>query len=398
MIAHLDCSTGISGDKFLAALVDAGFGAEALRAGLQPLGLADAVHVVSRPSRGIAALGIDVDEVAGLPVHTWAAIRDFIAAAGLPTRVCARALAALGALAEAEAAVHGVPACDVHFHEIGAADTVVDVVGVALGLDALGIEHLTCTPLALGSGEVVTAHGTLPVPAPATAMLLEGVPCFGGAVPGELTTPTGAALVRTFADAFGAVPAMTVRAVGSGAGTRDIGVANVARLLVGEAPEKASPRASDVSGVTLQEIVVLETNIDHLSPEALAHAAERVLASGALDVWQTPIVMKKGRSAVLLSALSLPEEAAAIAARIVAETGSLGVRVAPTRRYAVPREVVVVETSFGPVRVKTWELDGVRHLRAEHDDVARIADAHLLPHEEVAARIAAEARTILGID
>jgi hypothetical protein len=236
------------------------------------------------------------------------------------------------------------------------------------------------------------------MPAPATARLLTGLPCYGGGVPGELTTPTGAALVRTFADAFGPIPAMTVRSVGSGAGTRDIGVANVARLLVGEPPETSPAAPSDVSGVTLEEIVVLETNIDHLSPEALAHAAERVLAAGALDVWQTPIVMKKGRSAVLLSALSLSDEAAAIAARIVAETGSLGVRIAPTRRYAVPREMVVIETSFGPVRVKTWELDGARSVRAEHDDVARIAASRALPHDEVAASIAAEARTALGLD
>jgi len=397
VIAHLDCSTGVSGDKFLAALVDAGFGAEALRAGLAPLGLADAVNVVSRPSHGIAARGIDVDEVAGLPVHTWAGIRDFIATCALPEQPRARALKTLGVLAEAEAAVHGVATDDVHFHEIGAADTIVDVVGVALGLDALGIEHLTCTPVALGSGTVATAHGTLPVPAPATARLLEGVPCYGGEVPGELTTPTGAALLRAFADAFGPVPAMTVRAIGSGAGTRDTGVANVARLLVGE-PLEAAAAAPDVSGVTLEEIVVLETNIDHLSPEALAHAAERVLASGALDVWQTPIVMKKGRLAVLLSALALPEEAAAVAARIVAETGSLGVRIAPTRRYAVPREVATVETSFGSVRVKTWELDGAFGLRAEHDDVARIAESQGLSHERVAGRIVAEAWGALGLD
>jgi hypothetical protein len=153
-----------------------------------------------------------------------------------------------------------------------------------------------------------------------------------------------------------------------------------------------------VSGVTPEEIVILETNIDHLSPEALAHAAERVLAAGALDVWQTPIVMKKGRAAVLLSALALPEEAAGLATRIVAETGSLGVRVAPTRRYAVPREVVTVETTLGPVRVKTWEVDGRLILRAEHDDISRIAASRALSHDDVAARISVEARRVLRLD
>ena len=399
MIAHLDCSTGISGDKFLAALVAAGFSAEALAEGLAPLGLADAVHVVPRPSRGIAAVGIDVDDVAGLPVRTWVGIRDLLATASLPERVRTRALAALGLLAEAEAAVHGVAVDDVHFHEIGAADTVVDVVGVTLGLDALGIEHLTCTSLALGGGTVATAHGTLPVPAPATARLLEGVPCYGGILPGELTTPTGAALVRAFADAFGPVPAMTVRAAGTGAGTRDIGVPNVARILVGESLQTVEPApAPDSPGISVEEIVVLETNIDHLSPEALAHAAERVLAAGALDVWQTPIVMKKGRVAVLLSALALPEEAALLAAQLIAETGSLGVRISPTQRFAAARRVDTVATSFGPMRVKVWEAAGAHGVRAEHDDVARIARERGLPHDEVAAVVVAQARTALGLD
>lgn len=393
MIAHLDCSSGISGDKFLAALVDAGFSEQALAEGLAPLGLGDAVHVVTRPSHGIAALGIDVDEVAGLPVHTWKDIRTLIGAAAIRERVRERALSALGLLAEAEATVHGVAVDDVHFHEIGAADTVVDIVGVALGLDALGIEHLTCSPVALGSGTVETAHGTLPVPAPATALLLTGVPCHGGPVAGELTTPTGAALVRAFADGFGVPPAMTLRAMGHGAGTRDPGVPNVARLLVGDHVASSFDGQEPVhEGVVLEEIVVLETNVDHLSPEALSHAAERILAAGALDVWQQPIVMKKGRAAVLLSALVLPEEAPLLAERIILETGSLGVRIAPTKRYIAPREVVMVETSLGPARVKTWGIGNVRGVRAEHDDVARIAVARDLPHAEVAAIIAHEAR------
>lgn len=392
MIAYLDCSTGISGDKFLGALVGAGFAPEALRNALVPLGLADAVEVREVRSNGLTAIGIEVADAPDTRLRHWTDTRSLLERATLPTPVREGALRAFTLLAQAEARVHGVPVDDVHFHEVGAADTIVDIVGVAAGLYALGVERLICTPVALGSGTIVTSHGTLPIPAPATATLLEGVPAYGGDIAGELTTPTGAALLSAFADGYGPMPAMTIRAAGLGAGTRDIGTPNVARLLLGDPPEPL-PAEDGVEEVTL-----LESNVDHLSAEHLAYAAERLLAAGALDVWQTPIVMKKGRAAVTLSVLTTPDSAPSLADRLMAETGSLGVRVRPVSRYVAEREVVDVETSLGRVRVKTWRLGERRGVRAEFDDVARIAADSGRPAPEIAALLAEEARAVLGID
>lgn len=392
MIAYLDCSTGISGDKFLGALVGAGFSAEMLRESLAPLGFGDAVTVREVRSGGMAATGIDVADEPDARLRHWSDIRLLLEGAALHAPVRDGALRAFTLLAEAEACVHGCAISDVHFHEVGAADTIVDIVGVAAGLHALGVERLVCTHVALGSGTVDTSHGVLPVPAPATAALLEGVPAYGGDIAGELTTPTGAALLRAFADGYGPMPEMTVRASGAGAGTRDIGVPNIARILLGDAPEAtaADPGSEDV--------VVLESNVDHLSAEHLAYAAERLLDAGALDVWQTPIVMKKGRAAVTLSVLATPDSAASLAARMMGETGSLGVRVIPVRRHVAEREVVEVETSLGRVRVKTWQIGERSGVRAEFDDVARIATESDRPAAEVAALLADEARALLGMD
>ncbi len=392
MIAYLDCSTGISGDKFLGALMGAGFTPEQLRGALAPLGLGDAVEVVAMRSHGIAATGIRVTDVPDSRLRTWADIRSMLAEAALPAAVRDAALRAFGLLAEAEAGVHGVPVDEVHFHEIGAADTIVDIVGVTAALHALRIERLTCTPIALGSGTVATSHGMLPVPAPATAALLEGVPVYGGDIAGELTTPTGAALVHAFATGFGPLPEMTVRATGIGCGTRDIGTPNIARLLLGDSPEPLP------AGTGAEEVALLESNVDHLSAEHVAYAAERLLEAGALDVWQTPIVMKKGRAAVTLSVLTTSASAASLADRLMAETGSLGVRVRPVERYVAEREIVEVDTSLGRVAAKMWRLGERRGVRAEFEDVARIALETGRPASEIAAVLAEEARAVLGIN
>lgn len=385
MIAYLDCSTGISGDKFLGALLDAGFSVEALREGLQPLGLAEAVTVIERRSHGIVGVGIEVADVPRAETRTWVGIRSLLAGASLPGAVQRRATSALEALARAEATVHGVPLGEVHFHEIGAADTIVDVVGTALGLHALGIESLVSSPVVVGFGTVSTSHGILPVPAPATALLLEGVHAVGGTIQSELTTPTGAALVREFVTGYGPLPGMVVRHVGTGVGTRDIGQPNIARILIGEA--NAADRPADA-----EEVVVLQSNIDHMSPEHAAHAALRLLEAGALDVWQTPIVMKKGRAALTLSVLATPESAPALAALTIVETGTLGVRVDPTVRYIAPRETRVLPTSFGDVRFKLWSDERGEHVRAEYDDASRVARERGLPIAEVAQVLEDQAR------
>ncbi|TDB38191.1 MAG: nickel pincer cofactor biosynthesis protein LarC [Actinobacteria bacterium] len=392
MIAYLDCSTGVSGNKFLGALINAGFTIEELRATLAPLGLADAVAVHEVRSAGIAAVGVEVAQAEDARWRHWRDIRAMLESAeGLAEPVRADAIRAFTLLAEAEARVHGVPVEQVHFHEVGAADTIVDIVGVAAGIQALGIERLVASPVAVGSGTIECSHGVLPVPAPATAALLEGIVICDGGIAGELTTPTGAALLRAFVSEYGALPPMTVRACGTGAGTRDIGVPNVTRILLGDvtAPLALEPGA--------EAVVVLHSNVDHLSAEHLAYAAERLLEAGALDVWQTPIVMKKGRAAVTLSALTMPDEAAALSARLIAETGTLGVRIDPTTRFIAKREVVELKTSLGSVRVKSWQLGDRRGARPEFEDVARTASAKGRPVAEVAAELTAEARRLLGI-
>ena len=389
MIAYLDCSTGVSGDKLLGALVSGGFDVDVLSDALASLGL-NGVRVSAREctSHGVTGVGIDVQEP-GAPHRNWVELSDLLVAADLPAQVADGALHALGILAHAEAQVHGCEPEDVHFHEIGASDTIADILGVSLALHALGVRDLVASPIAVGSGTVTTAHGELPVPAPATALLLRGMPIVTGSVPGELTTPTGAALLATFATGFGAPPPMTLRRVGTGCGTRDLGLPNACRLLLGESDTPAPGR---------EDVVVLETNIDHLTAEELAVASERLREAGALDVWQTPIVMKKGRAATLLSALAHSAEAPSFAERLIAETGTLGVRMIPATRRLTERDVAEIETSLGVARFKTAYLpDGTRALRVESDDAARIAAERGLPVDEAARVLEADAARATGV-
>lgn len=390
MIAYLDCSTGVSGDKFLGALVGAGFDLDRLREVLAGMGL-DRVTVQASActSGGLSAVGITVAEPGSPHVRHWREIRDLTASAPVPAPVRDGAMRALTLLAEAESRVHGVPVDDVHFHEIGAADTIVDVVGVALALHDAGVTSMAASPVAVGSGTVVTSHGELAVPAPATALLLEGLPIVPGSAGGELTTPTGAALLRAYVTSFGAVPAMTLRRTGTGCGTRDLGMPNVCELLLGE------PLAQDDGHDTT---VVLEANIDHLTPEELAVAAERLRGCGALDVWQTPIVMKKGRSATMLSVLVSEADAGRIADRVIAETGTLGVRIIPARRRVIERDVAEAVTSIGAARFKvTYLPDGTRALRVESDDAARIAAERGIGVDEASRILEAEAARATGV-
>ncbi len=389
MIGYLDCSTGVSGDKFLGAMLDLGeasgaFTAGDLRALVSALAPEARVTVERVTSHGIAATGVRV-EAAEQPAHRhWPDIRAMLETAELPDAVRTSAIAAFEALATAEAAVHGTDVAHVHFHEVGALDSIADVVGVCAGMHALGIDVLTVSPVATGSGSIATSHGVLPVPAPATAALLVGVPTLPGPSATELTTPTGAALVTTLAWAFGPAPAMRATAHGYGAGTRDIGTPNVCRLTLGE------PVADSAS----EQVALLETNIDHLPAEELAFAAETLLAEGALDVWQTPIVMKKGRSAVMLSVLAPADTADSFAGRIIELTGSLGVRRDLLERTIVERESRTVETPWGAARVKL----GAGRIRPEHDDIARIASEYGLPYRAVTEEIERLARKDIARD
>ena len=382
MIGYLDCSTGVSGDKFLGALLDIGdasgvFTVAGLQAIIAPLAPEARVHAERVTSSGIAATSVRI-EVAEQPTHRhWPDIEALLREAQLPEPVRDTAVRVFEELALAEAAAHGTTVERVHFHEVGALDSIADIVGVCSGVHALGIDSVFASTISLGWGTVTTAHGVLPVPAPATATLLLGIPTEPGPAQAELTTPTGAALVRVLASGFGPMPAMTPAASGYGAGTYDIGTPNVCRLILGE------PGADST-----QRVVLLETNIDHLPAEQIAFAAEELLGAGALDVWQTPIVMKKGRAAVMLSVLATAGDSAAFAERIIELTGSLGVRHEVLARTIADRKSCLIDTPWGPAHVKV----GAGRVRAEHDDVVRIAREHRLPYRAVARSIAEHAK------
>jgi uncharacterized protein (TIGR00299 family) protein len=362
--AYIDCVGGLAGDMLLGALLDAGGDLERLRALPGELGL-DGVSVeVERVERhALSALHVDVaggDDAE----RSWRTIRDLLERSRVEEQVRARSLAVFARLAEAEGRVHDVRADDVHFHELGAADTLVDVCGAVALLAGLGVERVVCSPLPVARGLVRAAHGILPLPSPATLELLRGAPLEGVDTPGELVTPTGAAIASTLADAWGRLPSLVLERTGYGAGTRDTpDRPNVVRVLLGQ--EDRSEAA---------DVVLLETNLDDLNPELVPDAVERCFAAGALDVWTAPVQMKKGRPGLVLSALARPPEERAVATAILEETTALGLRVARLRRYELDREEREVQVDGGTVRVKLGRLDGrLVNVAPEHDDCAALA-------------------------
>ena len=367
-IAYLDCVGGLAGDMLLAALLDAGGDAERVRRLPGALGLPPFELVLRRVERqGVGALHLEFRGAEDDHHHrTWKAIRGLLEAAELAEPVRAGALDAFGRLAAAEAKVHGVAPEDVHFHELGGADTLLDICGVAELVDDLRIERIACSPLPAARGIVQAAHGALPVPSPAALELLRGAPLYG-AEGGELVTPTGAALAATYVTEWGELPPLVLERVGYGAGTRELADRpNVVRLLLG-APSGAGAHS---------EVALLETNLDDLNPELVPDAVERCFAAGALDVWTAPVQMKKGRPGIVLSALARPADEAAVATAILEETSALGVRVSRLRRYELEREEQVVQLAGGCVRVKLGRLDGrVVNVAPEHDDCAALARA-----------------------
>ena len=366
-LAYLDCVGGLAGDMLLAALLDAGGDIEFLRAVPGRLGL-DGVEIAAErvERQGVGALHVTVTAPDDPGHRDWQTIRALLEASDLPSTVRDPSLAVFQGLAEAEGRVHGIRADDVHFHELGAVDTLIDVCGAVSLLDALGVEEITCSPLPVSRGLVRAEHGTLPLPSPATAELLTGAPLYGVDVDAELVTPTGAALASALVTSWGALPPLTLERVGCGAGTRDLpGRPNVVRVFLGET---AAPATA--------EVALLETNLDDLSPELVPDAVERCYAAGALDVWTVPAQMKKGRPGFVLAALARPADEHAVARAILEETSALGLRISRLRRYELEREERVVELEDGAVRVKLGRLDGrVVNVAPEHDDCAAVARA-----------------------
>jgi uncharacterized protein (TIGR00299 family) protein len=383
-LAWFDCFAGIAGDMALGALLEAGGDIDLLRQGLAGVDIGPWHLEVSATTRaGIGATRVLVVAEGEQPPRPWGALQDRLERADLPPRAREVALATFEALASAEAHVHRVPVDEVHFHEVGAVDSVVDVVGTALLLDQLGIDTVTASSVALGSGTVVARHGTLPVPGPAVMELLRGAPVRAGGVDAELTTPTGAAILAATVTAWGELPPMRIHAVGYGAGTRDHpALPNLLRVVVGD-PEVA--RAD-------QAAVLLEANVDDMSPELVPWAIERLLAAGAADAWATPIVMKKGRPALVLSVLCRPGLEAAVRAVLWRETTALGVRRIPVRRWMLDRESVEVRVAGGRVRVKLGrDGDQIVNAAPEFEDCAAVARASGRPLKQIMAEAQARA-------
>lgn len=376
-IIYFDCFSGISGDMALGALLDAGLPLEALRAELAKLDLSGWSLAAERGTRAFLAGTRALVDAPEQPTHRHLAdVQAIIGRSALAPAVQERSLRVFARLAEAEGQVHGIPAEQVHFHEVGALDAIVDIVGVVAGLHMLGVEAVYASPLPLGHGWVRAAHGQLPLPAPATLALLAsvGAPTIPDDLPFELVTPTGAALLAALAEFRR--PPMRVARVGYGLGKRDTPRPNALRVWLGEADVQAQQDNN--------ALVLLETNIDDQPAEQLAYAAEQLLALGALDAWLAPILMKKGRPATLLSALVPAALEDAAVALIMRETSTLGVRRRPTERHVAGREVVEVQTPLGPVRVKRkhWRGDDLG-AAPEYEDCARLARAHNLPLREV---------------
>jgi pyridinium-3,5-bisthiocarboxylic acid mononucleotide nickel chelatase len=440
-IAYLECFSGISGDMFLGALVDAGVAPRLFEETVTALGVGARLEISRVVRSGISATKVDVwvngekdmprqeyweKEGRGSVVHDHSEhphnhdhahshdnshhhhsheadastalatkhehgrglreIREIIAKSTISERAKKTAIAIFEALGAAEAKIHSVPIEEIHFHEVGAVDAVVDIVCAAVGAEALGVDEVICSSLNVGGGTVKCAHGTFPVPAPATVELLKGVPVYSSGVQAELVTPTGAAIVRTLASRFVPFPEMTVEKSGYGAGTRDFpGHPNVVRLTIGEAaPQLAAKTASET-------ITVLEANLDDLNPQVFGYVVDRLIEEGALDVFGIPVQMKKNRPGSLLTVLCKPEHTEKLTQIIFTETTTLGVRRRDEVRQALARRWENVRTQWGEVRIKIGSMNGtVTNYAPEYEDCRRIAAEHSVPLKTVmqeAARI-----------
>ncbi|MGE0406710.1 MAG: nickel pincer cofactor biosynthesis protein LarC [Candidatus Korobacteraceae bacterium] len=445
-VAYLDCFSGISGDMFLGALVDAGVPARLLEQTVADLNLGATLEITRVSRSGISATKVDVFvrgekelpreqywagkkaadhshaeehshsrasshshdheatehqhhhhdhadhdhvEEAGHHSHAHgrglAEIKAIIANAAISDAVKRIATSAFDALGAAESKIHNTSLEAIHFHEVGAVDAIVDVVCGAVGADALGVDRWICSPLNVGGGTVECAHGRFPIPAPATLELLQGAPVYSSGAQVELVTPTGAALVRALAQEFCAFPSMTVFGVGYGAGTRDLkDAANVLRITIGELQEETRLQGAHLHAASSEVVSVLEASVDDLNPQVFGYVMDRALAEGALDVFAAPLHMKKNRPGMLLTVLARPQQAEALARLLFAETTTLGVRVREERRWTLDRRWEQAQTPWGSVRVKVASLNGtLANYAPEYEDCRRLAEEHGVPLKSV---------------
>ncbi len=381
-LLYLDCFSGISGDMFLGSLLDLGLSLEELQEKLSYLEVSGYRLQSRKITRyGISGTGFEVIIKEAPPVRRPADIDNIIHKSDLAQKVKERSLQAFRLLGEAESSVHGVPPEEVHFHEIGAVDTVVDIVGGVVALDLLGIEKVISSPVPLGRGQVEMEHGTYPLPAPATAALLAkmNLPVYGVESVGELVTPTGAVLLAVLVDEFGEMPYFYPRAVGYGLGKKDFGYPNLLRAWVG-----AAQQGRELLNLEEESAEIIEANIDDLSPEIAGHVLQKLLQEGALDAYYTPVQMKKSRPGIKLSIISPPYLSGRLVELVFRETSTLGCRITESRKIMLPRRVDKVETPWGTVRVKVaGEKGEIRHFSPEYEDCLEISKRQAVPLKDI---------------
>ena len=384
---YFECAMGAAGDMLMASLYEICPSKEEFLKAINAAGIPGVrVSAAPKKSGGITGTKISVlihgheeahgggHDGHGHHHHHHSTLGDIsalISSLKVSDKVKYDALAVYDLIAGAESHVHGEPMANVHFHEVGSLDAVADVVGTAMLIELLNPDTITASPIHVGSGTVKSAHGVLPVPVPATALILKSIPIYSGSVKGELCTPTGAALLRHFALRFGPMPGMTVSGIGYGMGTKEFDSPNCVRAFLGESGESAA------------ETVRLSCNLDDMTPEELSFASDLLMKNGALDVWTVPVIMKKGRAGHVLECLCDSREAEKMASLIFKNTSTLGIREIPCKRYVMSREIVTVQTKYGPIKVKRAEGYGTTKQKAEFDDVAEAARKYGVSAAEV---------------
>jgi uncharacterized protein (TIGR00299 family) protein len=376
-IAYFDCFSGISGDMILGALIDAGLDLHQLEFELRKLNIPGYTLNAQKTTRkGLSGTRFLVHTEEDHTERHLRDIEEIIDRSDLNNNIKASSKAIFNELARVEAMIHNKNPGEVHFHEIGGLDSIIDIVGSLLGLKLLGIETVYASRIPVGTGFVECDHGTLPLPAPAALELLKGIPIYASGIEKELVTPTGIVILKHVAKSFGVIPEIRIHQIGYGAGSRDLNIPNLLRVWIGESKEKREYEED--------EVVLVETNIDDMNPEFFGYTSEKLLERGALDVFMTPIFMKKNRPGTLFSVLISPDKLDEMLSIIFAETTSLGIRFQRLERIKLPRELLTVETPFGSVRVKVSRIgEEIRNISPEYEDCKEIAAKQGIPLRKV---------------
>jgi len=372
-IAYFDCLAGASGDMILGALLDAGLSVQDLLRGINALHLSGFdlnIQTVYKNSFRATKANILIED--NVTERRLPDIEAIIQDSDLPEEIKTKSIKIFHRLGAVEAEIHGTPLQEVHLHELGGLDTIIDVVGTLVGLDLLDVRQVYASPLPLGRGFTHGEHGVIPLPAPATLALLEGVPVTGSDLDVELVTPTGAALLTSLVESFGPIPEMTLTTIGYGAGTKDLSIPNIIRLLIGTQQKDTNP--------IIETLMMLETNIDDLNPEIYEYVMTRLLEAGALDVTLNPIQMKKNRPGILLQVLCRPKDAENLTSILFTETSTLGVRKQNLERVSIPRSIQIIETPYGQIRMKIAQnQDGSIKFAPEYEDCRTLAETNNIP-------------------